>query len=65
MKFNAYQDEVVRILKGDEVSKRFTGDDGFNMVPAIKYFRDKTNCGLKEGKDYCDKLVEKIKKGEL
>jgi len=65
MNVDVYQDEVVKILKGDEVSKRFTGNDGFNMVPAIKYFMDKTNCGLKEGKDYCDGLVEKIRSGEL
>jgi len=65
MEFDAYQDEVVRILKGDEISKRFTGDNGFNMVPAMKYFMDKRGSGLKDSKDYCDKLVEKIKKGEL
>jgi|LauGreDrversion4_2_1035121.scaffolds.fasta_scaffold62883_4 hypothetical protein len=65
MDFDVYQDEVVRVLKGNEITKRFKGDNSFEMVFAIKHLRDKTNCGLKEAKDYCDKLVEKICNGEL
>lgn len=36
-----------------------------HLLQAVKYYKEKTGEGLKESKEYCDALRDKLKKMQL
>jgi hypothetical protein len=46
LKTTTYKEEIIAIIKA-----------GRGLIPAIKFYREKTQTGLKEAKDYCEKVL--------